>query len=159
MRTRIWLTACGAAIAVAAGGGGVWAATSGTQPPPNPSPPATPGTDPRVQHWLKDRDGLEIELNNTLLTVQGLTGPSAQSGAACARLDRVTRQLLGGPRSPAVTLDAPVNAGIAQFAQAAQACLRGDFPGMHRLLDDGATQRANAQDAIDEILDGDGDAH
>lgn len=160
MRTKIWLTACGAAVAVATGGGAVWAATTeAQQPPPNPNPPAAPGTDPRVQQWFKDRDTLEIQLNDALLTVQRLTGPSGAARAACVRLDQITGQLLAGPRSPASALDAPVNAGIAQFAQAAQACVRGDFPAMRKLLDDGAAQRANAQDAIDEILDGDADAH
>jgi hypothetical protein len=160
MRTKIWLTVCGAAVAVAAGGGAVLAATTGAQqPPPNPSPPAAPATDPRVQQWFKDRDALEIQLNDTLLAVQRFTGPSGAARSACARLDRVTGQLLGGPHSPAGALDVPVNAGIAQFAQAAQMCLHGDFPGMRKLLDDGAAQRANAQDAIDEILDGDADAH
>lgn len=157
MKVKIVLAA--AAIALAAGGGGVWAAASGAPLPPNPAPPSVPGTDGHVQQWFEDRDALVIDLNNTLLTVQGADQRSAKVTAACVHVDQVALRLLGGPHSPASALDAPVNAGIAQFQQAAQACLHGDFAGMHKLLDDGAGQRAAAQDAIDEILDGDGDAH
>jgi hypothetical protein len=153
MRKRVWLTASGVTCALLVVLGGMWMA-SGAQPPPDPTGPASPGTDAHVQKWFKDQEALQIELNNALFAVQELTGPSPQSTRACTRLDRVTQWLLLKPTSPHQPLDAPVDAGITQFSSAALACLRGDFPTMRQQIDDGATQRANAQDAIEEILDG-----
>ena len=149
MRRRVWLVTFGLLVAL----GGIWMA-SGAQQPPDPTIPATPGSDTHVQKWFKDREALQVELNDALFAVQELTGPSPESTRACARLDRVTQWLLLTPTSPHQPLDAPVDAGITQFSSAAQACLRGDFPTMRQQIDDGATQRANAVDAIDEILDG-----
>ncbi|MDT7726023.1 MAG: hypothetical protein QOI21_2599 [Actinomycetota bacterium] len=153
MIKRVWLTASIVTVAILVALGGIWM-PSDAQSPPAPTPPASPGTDHRVQKWFKDREALQIELNNALFVVQQLTGPSRDATSACTRLDRVTQRLLQNPRSPHPPLDAPVDAGITQFSQAAQACLRGDFPTMRQRNNDGVTQRANAQDAIDEILDG-----
>jgi hypothetical protein len=148
MRRRVWLVTFGLLVALS----GIWMA-SGAQPPPDPEP-ATPGSDAHVQKWFKDREALQVELNDALFAVQELTGPSPQLTSACARLDRVTQWLLLTPSSPHQPLDAPVGAGITQFSSAALACLRGDFPTMRQQIDDGATQRGNAVNAIDEILDG-----
>jgi hypothetical protein len=152
MRKLVWLT-IGVTFALMVALGGIWM-TSGAQPPPDPTEPATPGSDAHVQKWFKDREALQVELNDALFAVQELTGPSPQLTSACARLDRVTQWLLLTPSSPHQPLDAPVGAGITQFSSAALACLRGDFPIMRQQIDDGATQRGNAVDAIDEILDG-----
>jgi hypothetical protein len=154
MRKRVWLTISGVTFALLVALGGIWIA-SGAQQPPDPTLPATPGTDTHVQKWLKDREALHIELNNALSAVEELTSPSPQLTSACTRLDRVTQWLLLTPTSPHQPLDAPVDAGNTQFSNAAQACLRGDFPTMRQQIDDGATQRANAVDAMDEILEGD----
>lgn len=132
--------------------GSIWMAY-GTQPRP-----ARPGGDPHIQQWLSDREALQIELNDTLVEARQLTAPSIQATTTCDNLARISQRLLrSGSTHP--RLDTATNAGVPQFAEAAQACLAGDFSVMRHGIDAGTTLRAQWQDTLDEILDGDDHAH
>ncbi len=131
--------------------GAVWM-TSSAVPRATAAPPAE---DLTIQQWLSGREALQIELNNTLVETQQLTAPSSQATTICQKLARVSQQLLHGRRSPQPHLDTAANAGITQFTKAAQACLAGDLSLTRRQIDDGTTLRADAQDALDQLLHGD----
>jgi hypothetical protein len=113
-----------------------------------------PGEDPRVQQWFKSRESVVIELNNALQAARDLTTTSGPSTAACVRLSAATWQFQFNARSPETKLDVPASAGRTQFADAARACLAGDFASMRRLIDEGAALRADAQAHVDEMLHG-----
>jgi len=116
-----------------------------------------PGLQPPVQGWLKDREGDLIELNNALvpLVQKQLKDPTA-ARAACSRLARVTRTLAARSAVPSARpeIDAAARAGLAQFGQAAAACLAGDVPAAERLVGEGIVERTAAQDRLDALLDG-----
>lgn len=112
-----------------------------------------------IQQWLRGREPHQIELNNTLVEARQLTGLSIEATATCHKLARVSQQLLSSRRAPYPHLDTAANVGITQFAQAAQACLTGDFSLMRRQIDDGTTLRAEAQDTLDQLLHGDHGDH
>jgi hypothetical protein len=129
---------------------GLWTASSARS---QPKPVSTDG-DPGIQQWLSGREALQIELNNTLVEARRLTTSSAQATTTCRTLARVSQQLLHSGPAPVPHLDTAANVGITQFAQAAQACLAGDFSLMRRQIDDGTTLRADAQDTLDGITGG-----
>lgn len=123
--------------------------------PPRAKPPEGLST----QQWLSGREPLQIELNNTLVEIRQLAQPFSRATTICRKLEFVSRQLLHGRRAPRPQLGTVANIGIAQFAQAAQACLAGDFPLMRRQIDAGTTLRADAQDTLDQILHGGHSGH
>lgn len=122
-------------------------------------PQAMSPEDLGIQQWLSGREPLQIELNNTLVEVRQLAQPFSQATTICRKLERVSQQLLHGRRAPSPQLGTVANIGITQFAQAAQACLAGDFPLMRRQIDAGTTLRADAQDTLDQILHGGHSGH
>lgn len=126
---------------------------------PAPQAPAAaqtviPGEDPAVQRWFQNRETMQIELNNALQAARGLAGPSRQATAVCTRLTVVSRKLQTYQRIPVAVLEGPVNAGIEQFHRAGRACLTGDYAAMRQLIDEGTTERADAQHHLDEMLHG-----
>ncbi|MGW4215011.1 hypothetical protein ACWEIJ_44035 [Lentzea sp. NPDC004789] len=123
--------------------------------PQAPAPTAaqqhvSPGENPLVQRWFKNREKRQIELNDALQAARNLTAPSR---AVCARLTVATWQIGFGSRVPEVKLQAPVDAGLSEFVRAAQACVAGDLATMRQRMDEGAALRSAALDHIDEILD------
>ncbi|MCE7002188.1 hypothetical protein LWC34_05010 [Kibdelosporangium philippinense] len=132
----------------------------GVRWPTSDAPPqAVAGEHLSIQQWLGDREAPQIELNNTLVKARQLTTSSRQATTTCEQLARVSGQLLHGSRAPHPQLNTAANVGIAQFAQAAQACLAGDLPLMRHRIDDGTTLRAEAQDTLDQLLHGDHGGH
>ncbi|WP_340682730.1 hypothetical protein LCL61_29235 [Amycolatopsis coloradensis] len=117
-------------------------------------PRETPPEDLSTHQWLSGREPLQIELNNTLVEARQLVTPFTRATTICQKLERVSRQLLHGRRAPSPQLGTAANIGIAQFAQAAQACLAGELPLMRRHIDAGTTLRADAQNTLDQILHG-----
>lgn len=113
-----------------------------------------PGEDPAVQRWFQNRETMQIELNNALQAARDLAAPSRQTTTICTRLTVVSRKLQVYQPVPVARLEGPVNAGIAQFHQAGRACLTGDYATMRQLIDEGTTERAEAQHHVDEILEG-----
>jgi hypothetical protein len=138
-----------ALVVLAAAPIGVPAASAQPQPTP-------PGLQAPVQSWFKAREGDVVELNNALVPLVQQQKPDAAAVRnACTRLARVTRALSARgavPGQPKV--DAAAQAGMAQFAQAATACLAGDVAGAQRLVREGLAARADAQETLDELLEG-----
>lgn len=114
-----------------------------------------PGTDPAVQKWFRDRDGLQIELNNALLPAQHLPRPAAAARPVCTRLLKAAGVLSALSRVPSAPLQAPLRAGLDTFVQAATTCLAGDLPRAEQLVAQGLAARTAVSEQIDEILDGD----
>ena len=133
------------ALAAAAG------PAASAQPEPTP-----PGLQRAVQSWFKAREGDIVELNNALVPlVQQQTPGAAAVRDTCTRLARVTRSLSArGPVPGHPKVDAAAQAGMAQFTQAATACLAGDVAGAQRLVREGLAARTDAQEALDELLEG-----
>lgn len=127
--------------------------------PPGAAPAAlgasAPGVQPPVQKWFKDREALQIELNNALVLAQKLPRQAGAAAPICARVAKVARAMAVLAKVPAAGLDAPVRAGIDKFELGAAACLKGDLPQAEQLMAAGLADRAAAQDQIDAILDGD----
>lgn len=117
-----------------------------------------PGTDPAIQRWLLNNDAAKIKFNNALLQAQ--RGVATGKAAECKPLDTAARALLAA--IPALhrlslagqKLAATIQAPMTTFASAAAACLTEDFAAAHTALDAGVVQQADAQEAIDEILEG-----
>jgi hypothetical protein len=130
------------------------AADAGPAPIPAQVPPV-PGTDPAVQKWFKDREGLQIELNNALVQTQKLPRPASAARPACTRLLKAAGLLNALSRVPAGALEAPVRAGLDQFVRGATTCLAGDLGGAEQLIAQGLAARTAVSEQIDEILDGD----
>lgn len=151
-----WLTRVALPAAVVVVGIVVSVVPAASQPGPRLLPPSpdVPGTNPAVQQWLKQREGLQIELNNALLTVQQLDPAAAGALANCERLATVTAALLVFPPPPEPKLSGPSRAGLEQFARASAACLGRDFATAQRLVADGLAARVVAQVEIDHVLDG-----
>ncbi len=123
--------------------------------PPAAQPGSAPGIDPAVQKWFKDREGLQIDLNNALLPAQKLPRPLAAARPVCSRLLKAAGVLAALSRVPSTPLEAPVRAGLDTFVQAATTCLAGDLPQAEQLVAQGLAARTAVSEQIDEILDGD----
>ena len=152
--TRRNAVLCGVAFAVLAL---VVLAAAPTGPEASAQPqPTPPGLQAPVQSWFKAREGDVVELNNALVPlVQQQTPDAAAVRKACTRLAQVTKALSArGPVPGQPKVDAAAQAGIAQFAQAATACLAGDVAGAQRLVREGLAARADAQEPLDELLEG-----
>lgn len=114
-----------------------------------------PGTDPAVQRWFKNRDALQIELNNALLPAQKLPRSAAAARPVCTRLLKAATALSAYGRLPSTPLDNLVRSGLATFVKAATTCLAGDLPAAEQLVAQGLAERAAVSEQIDETLDGD----
>src|SRR5690242_13240729 len=145
----------GAAFAVLALAVVILAATEGPEASAQPQS-AAPGLQAPVQSWFKAREGDVVELNNALVPlVQQQTPDAAAVRNACTRLARVTKALSArGPVPGQPKVNAAAQAGMAQFTQAATACLAGDVAGAQRLVREGLAARTDAQEALDELLEG-----
>jgi hypothetical protein len=156
-RTRRAAVLSGAAFAVLVIALVVLAAapTGGPEASAQPAP-TPPGLQAPVQSWFKAREGDVVELNNALVPlVQQQTPAAAAVRQACTRLAQATKSLSArGPVPGQPKVDAAAQAGMAQFAQAAAACLAGDVAGAQRLAREGLAARADAQEALDELLEG-----
>jgi hypothetical protein len=113
-----------------------------------------PGTDPAVQRWFKDRDGLQIELNDALVDARHLPRPVSAARPVCIRLLRAAGVLAALSRVPSPALEVPVRAGLDTFVRAATTCLAGNLPGAEQLVAQGLAARTAVTEQIDEILDG-----
>jgi len=156
-RTRRFAVLLGAAFAVLALALVVLAVVPTGGPEASAQPqPTPPGLQAPVQGWFKAREGDIVELNNALVPlVQQQTPDAAAVRTACTRLAKVTKALSARGHVPGQPkVDAAAQAGIAQFAQAATACLAGDVAGAQRLVRDGVAARADAQEPLDELLEG-----
>jgi hypothetical protein len=115
-----------------------------------------PGVQPAVQKWLKLREKSQIELNDALVPIvqKKIEQPGA-APPACRRLATVTKVLLTMSAAPHPKVDQLARAGLTKFEQGAAACLAGDLANAERLVAEGLTERAAAQEPFDETLDGD----
>src|SRR5215217_6536667 len=112
--------------------------------------PPPPGLEPDVQNWLKDREPLQIELNNALVAfVQNKLG-----NAACRRLTNAADRMSALSRAPHARVDELARAGLAKFEQGAAACLAGNLAEGERLVREGLAERTAATEPLDETLDG-----
>jgi hypothetical protein len=124
------------------------------------APRATPipGTDAAIQRWFLDNDAAKVRFNDALLRAR--RGVAAGSAAECKPLDTAARALLAAlpalqRLSPAgQQLAATIQLPVTTFAAAATACLVKDFAAAQVALDAGVVQQAEAQETIDEILEG-----
>jgi hypothetical protein len=123
-----------------------------------PSATPIPGTDAAIQRWFLSNDALKVRFNDALLRAQ--RGVAAGDAAECKPLDTAARaQLAALPalqRLPLAgqELAATIQAPVTTFAAAATACLAKDFAAAQVALDAGVVQQADAQAAVDEILEG-----
>ena len=124
---------------------------------------AAPGTDPAIQRWFKDHEQARITFDNQLLKTE--RDVAAASGTTnCSGLLRTTATI----RGQLAKLRSIKNGGPAiadaytppfeEFAAAATACVKKDYPGARTILGDmskGAiADFGDAQEKVDEILDG-----
>ncbi|MEO6504118.1 MAG: hypothetical protein ABIQ09_19695 [Jatrophihabitantaceae bacterium] len=119
---------------------------------------AIPGTDPAIQRWFLSNDAAKIAFNDALLRAQrGVAGGKA---AECHPLSVATEALgkalpkLAGLSPAGLKLAAAIQPVMTTFTTAATACLAKDFPAAQTALDAGVVRQADAQETIDEILDG-----
>jgi len=116
---------------------------------------APPGLQAPVQRWLKDRERLEIELNNALVPfVQQQIADTARAPGICRRLVLASRALIRMGAAPHAQVDQLARAGVAKFEQGAVACLAGDRASAQRLVTEGLAERSTAQEPLDELLEG-----
>lgn len=117
-----------------------------------------PGTDAAIQRWFLNNESVKIKFNDALLQAQrAVAGGKA---AECKSLDTAARALLAA--LPALhrlsvagqKLAATIQPPVTTFADAATACLARDFLAAQTTLEAGVVQQADAQETIDEILDG-----
>jgi hypothetical protein len=118
-----------------------------------------PGTDAAIQRWFLDNGAVKVRFNDALLQAQRAV--ASADAAGCRPLDAGTRALAAalpalGRLSPAgQKLTAAMQPPLTTFAAAATACLANDFAAAQAALDSGVVQQAEAQESVDEILDGD----
>ncbi|HEV2886027.1 MAG TPA: hypothetical protein VGX49_03885 [Jatrophihabitans sp.] len=118
-----------------------------------------PGTDAAIQRWFLDNGAVKVRFNDALLRAWKAVDGGDATG--CQPLDAGTRALSAAlpaleRLSPAgQELAATMRAPLTTFAAAATACLAKDFAAARIALDSGAVQQAEAQETVDEILDGD----
>lgn len=131
---------------------GVASAFAAPAAPPLPTAPAMVGTNPGVQTWFKKHEPQKIALDNALqLAYEQLSSGTPSTG--CAQLAAAANGWLATLPTPRHALDQQVGAGIAQFKTGAAQCIAGDKASAQKSLVAGATLRAAAQAAIDELLE------
>lgn len=130
-------------------------AAGAPQAPPSAPAQVVPGLDPLVQRWFKNREALQIELNNALQPAQKLPRPAAAARPVCTRLLKAASVLAAYSQVPDARLQAPVRAGLDSFVKAATVCLAGDLDGAEKLVAAGLQERTAVAQQIDELLDGD----
>lgn len=116
---------------------------------------AAPGEDSGVQRWLKARERLQIELVNAASAVAKLDPARARAGdGSCARLAAVTTALNVFAAAPDARMDQLSRTGLVKFTEGARACLAGDIPGAIAAAKAGLAERADAMNALDDLLEG-----
>lgn len=156
-----WVAGLGVLIAGVTGcagaTGGLPAQVPGTAAGASAGP--IPGTDPAIQRWFLDNDAAKVAFDDALLRAErGVASRTASEckplASAIARLDKVLPKLAA--LSPAgQRLAAAIQPAVTTFDSAATACQARNFPAAQLALDSGVVQQADAQAAVDEILDGD----
>lgn len=117
-----------------------------------------PATDPAIQQWFLDNDGAKVDFNNALLGAEQAVARKDATG--CQPLQATTATLVAAlPALEQISLAGQKLASAMQtplttFAGAATTCLASDFAGAQIALDLGVSQQADAQESVDEILDG-----
>lgn len=123
-----------------------------------PTAPPIPGTDAAIQRWFLANDAAKVRANDALLRAQ--RGVATGDAAQCQPLDAAARALLAAlpslrHLSPAGhALATTIQSPVTTFATAASACLAKDFAAARTALDAGVVQQADAQEVVDEILEG-----
>jgi hypothetical protein len=118
-----------------------------------------PGTDAGIQRWFLDTAAIKVRFNNALL--QAERAAAGRAAAGCRPLAGETRAMLAALpalhrlSAPAIELATAIEPPLTTFATGADACLAGNFPAARSALQAGVIQQADAQQAVDEILDGD----
>ena len=136
-------------VALALALAGVVVANKPGDAPAQP-PPVPPGLQPGVQKWLKDREPLQIELNNALVpVVQNNLGD-----ATCRRLRNAAHRMSALSKAPHARVDTLARAGLAKFEQGATTCLAGNLAEGERLVREGLAERTAATEPLDETLEG-----
>jgi len=116
---------------------------------------AAPGDDAGVQRWLKARETLQIELVNAASAVAKLDPARARgTDPACTRLTAVTTALTIFAAAPEARMDQLSKAGLGKLTEAAKACLAGDVPAAVAAAKAGLLERADALNALDDLLEG-----
>jgi hypothetical protein len=151
------------AAALAAAAGAFPASLGGSRAAPAPAQAgaarAIPGTDAAIQRWFLNNGAVKVRFNDALLRAEtavasGDTTGCQPLGAEARALSSVLSAL--GRLSPAgEKLAAAMQAPLTSFEAAASACVNKDFPTAQNALNSGVAQQAEAQEAVDEILDGD----
>jgi hypothetical protein len=113
------------------------------------------GDDPGVQKYLKAREKLQIELVDAAVAVRGLNPKDPRTALpTCARMAAVTAALNAFAAAPSTSVDTLTRAGLPKFTDAAKACLAGNIPAAITGVNAGLAERANALNALDDVLDG-----
>jgi hypothetical protein len=116
---------------------------------------AAPGDDPGLQRYLKSRENLQIELVNAAVAVRNLDPRTARrDNRSCARLAAATAALNAFAAAPSAPVDTLTRAGLPALTEAAKACLAGNIPAAIAGVNAGLTERADALNALDDVLDG-----
>jgi hypothetical protein len=129
------------------------AATRAPAPQPVAHPTFMPAMDPRVQSWFKVHEPERLELQNALEAAQKQI-KTGKPGAGCVRLGRAVTAMRQALPTPIAALNAPVSAGLVDYAKAATDCQASRFADATQAIVAGSTAKGNAEPLIDEILEG-----
>jgi hypothetical protein len=149
-------SASSGATATNAGGRSLAAAASVAAPAATQSIPAT---EPGIQRWFLRVDKAKIAFNNALFRAE--RGVSSKVPSDCNDLDTTVAKIvaelpgLGRVSSAGAKIAAAVKPVMDTMGVLAKDCLAAHWSSAQTDLDVGIPQQANAQEAIDAILDGD----
>lgn len=153
-RTLLITVAVASAVAVVAGQS-VAAASAGAVPAVQGDPVQTVPDAPGLQRWLKQREALQIELNNAIVAVLKLDPAVRKPGQApCVRLAKATAALNAVNIAPSTDVESLGRVGLNRFTDGARTCLTGDIPHAITTVQAGLDERAAATDALDHALTG-----
>jgi hypothetical protein len=134
-----------------------WAAIAVAAPPAAPPPPPAVivGTNPAVQAFFKNLEPQLIAFDDALQAAyqQLGQGPAPGPGDGCQRLMNAADAMLAMVPAPKQALTPLIVAGIGQVKAGAQQCLAGNAAAARNTLIAVGKARADAQLAIDEILE------
>ena len=139
-------------------------------PLPGPSVPATtesvpevtltpkpydPATDPELQAWFKLSEPALLELNDAIaVTGRELatrSGPGTRT-PACSRLAAKVRTYRSHFPPPLPELSPILDSGLPAYVKASASCQTGDLAAAKIAFTQAATERADYQDRVDEVL-------
>ena len=124
------------------------------------TPNQDPGANPSIQHWFLKVGNAQVAFDNALLRAE--QGIAKHEASMCRPLEQKVQPILSAfpslrniASAAGSELADTIEPAMRTFSRVAKRCTAGDFGGARALLRTGVRQQADAQNTIDEILDGD----